>query len=91
MAISLSADAMKMLRHFKEKGYGQRVYELPGKLLDVFGGDAEVCEAAQEELASAGFLELGDPPPRHIPLPHRIRAAALTLDGERYVSKNPLA
>jgi hypothetical protein len=84
----LSPGAIKMLRHFKDENFRQAAYELPGKLSALFGDDAEACEDAQAELSGKGFLDLGPEMPSYFP--DRIRAAALSLDGVRFLAKNPL-
>jgi len=88
--ISLSADAKKLLRHFRDKRLPQLAYEYPSTLAALFSGSAETCEAAQQELASVGLLVLGPEVPRHIPQADRIQSAALTLECERYFQKNSL-
>ena len=85
----LSADAKAMLRHFKDKKLGQRAYEYPDTLAGLFD-DPERSEVAQEELAGAGLLDLAPGAPDHVPQRHRVRSAGLTLDGERFISKNKL-
>jgi hypothetical protein len=85
----LSAGAKKMLRHLKDNVKGQGEYEYPATLEKLFG-NAEECEAAQAELEKAGLLVLGTATAAHIPVRNRIRSAALTLDGERFLQNNTL-
>lgn len=88
--LRLSAGAKKILRHFRDKQIPQLAYEYPAKLAELFPGDPEACETAQAELASLGLIALGPQMPAHLPLDNRIVAAAITLDGERYIKKNSL-
>jgi hypothetical protein len=85
----LSPGAKKMLRHFKDNVKDQGAYEYPTTLEKLFSS-AEECEAAQVELEKAGVLVLGRASAAHIPVRNRIRSAALTLDGERFLQKNTL-
>jgi hypothetical protein len=80
--MALSADALKLLRFFKERGLRLGDYAYPKDMEDVFGGDDAACERAQLELQEAGLLDLGSPLP-----PYQascIRSATLTREGARY-------
>ena len=55
--IELSDGAIIILRHFRAKGLRQQVYEYPAVLQALFSHPAD-CEHAQEELESAGLIEL---------------------------------
>jgi hypothetical protein len=85
----LSAGAKKILWHLHTGRFTQQVYELPGKLRALFD-DPEECENAEAELEALGFIVLGPERQPHIPKPDRIRAAALTLDGERFIDRGGL-
>ena len=80
--VVLSPGAMKMLKHFRDQGLGQRAFELPAELETLFDKPEE-CEAVQAELAGHDLLELGMA--SHPSEPTRIRSAALTLDGVRFL------
>ena len=86
---SLSDGALKILRHLKAKGAQQMEYEYPAELAKPFDNPKD-CEDAEAELADAGLLDLGAAPQQNIPLRNRIRSAALTLEGARYVAENKL-
>ena len=83
---NLSAGAVTILQHFHAKRLRQMDYELPAILAALFN-DPQECEAAEEELEAMGLVTLGRAPPAHIPVPHRVRAAALTLEGERFLQR----
>jgi hypothetical protein len=85
----LSENAKKLLRHFRDGGFKQRAFEYPAKMETLFT-DAEGCEAAQDELVRLGILELVPEVSTHMPVKNKIRAAALTLDGERFLQENDL-
>jgi hypothetical protein len=87
--VNLTEGALKILRHLWDKGARQMEYEYPDELAKLFV-DSKDCEDAEAELAAAGLINLGAAPPEHVPLKHRIRSAALTLDGERYIAENKL-
>ena len=78
----LSPGAKKLLRHFKDAGLRQMDFQAPAPLLALFDDPAE-CETAQQELQSLGFLTVAPPLPPYTPT--RVRAAALTPSGVRYV------
>jgi hypothetical protein len=80
----LSENALRILRHFREEGFGQQTYELPANLEALFAGP-EACEQAQAELKAHGLIDLG--PERHAADPSGVRAACLTREGARYVQK----
>jgi hypothetical protein len=82
----LSPGAKKLLRHFEDKGFLHRDFESSDTLKGLFN-KAEECEAAQAELAGQGLLELG--PPRGPSESDRVRSAALTLNGIRFLQRNP--
>jgi hypothetical protein len=84
--MQLSDAARKLLRHFQDNDLAHGEYEYPATLLQVFDGDAEACEKAQQELAKWGLLNLGAPATRHGT--SRVRSAALSLSGDRYLGKS---
>lgn len=84
----LTANEKTMLRHFKSTGAPQMMFELPGNLVKLYS-DSEQCEVAQTGLARLGLLELG--PEMSKIMPSRIRAAALSLDGVRFIAKADLS
>lgn len=83
----LSQTAKRLLKHFQDKGLRERDFEIPATMLALFD-DREKCEAAQAELENRGLIELG--PEGQRPAPNRIRSAALTLEGVRFLQENPL-
>ena len=83
----LSADAKKLLKYFKDKGFRQGDFEDPATFQALFD-EPEKCEAAEAELERLGFVELGQPSVASES--SRVRAAALTLDGVRFSQKNQL-
>jgi hypothetical protein len=97
LTVNFSESALKILRHLWDKGAGQREYEYPTELAKLFN-DPKDCEDAEAELSAAGLIDLGAAKPQdvgvapsqEIPLKNRIRPAALTLEGERYIAANKL-
>jgi hypothetical protein len=91
--VDLSESAKTILRHFKVRGMHEKDYETPAALGQLFNHPQE-CESAEAELVTAGLVDLAAGPGGHIPVRNwnrnRIRGAALTLDGERYVAQNRL-
>ena len=91
--VDLSESAKTILRHFKVRGMHEKDYETPAALGQLFNVPQE-CEFAEAELVTAGLVDLAAGPGGHIPVRNwnrnRIRGAALTLDGERYVAQNKL-
>ena len=91
--VDLSESAKTILRHFKVRGMHEKDYETPAALGQLFNVPQE-CESAEAELVTAGLVDLAAGPGGHIPVRkwnrNRIRGAALTLDGERYVAQNRL-
>lgn len=87
--MDISEAAKIMLRHFRDEKIAQLAYEYPATLAGLYS-DPEECEAAQEELSSLGFVDLGPELPRHIPQSNRVRAAAITLEGERFIQRGGL-
>jgi hypothetical protein len=91
--VDLSESAKTILRHFKVRGMHEKDYETPAALGQLFN-DPQECESAEAELVTAGLVDLAAGPGGHIPVRNwnrnRIRGAALTLDGERYVAQNRL-
>lgn len=87
---TISNNAKKILRHFRDNNFQQLAYEYPATLEAMFPGDAEACEAALGELEGLGLVALGQKMPSHLPQKNRIRAAAITLEGQRYIEKGPL-
>jgi hypothetical protein len=88
-AVKLSEGALKILRHLWDKRRRQGEYEYPSELAKLFS-DPKDCEDFEAELAAAGLIDLGAAPLEHVPLKNRVRSAALTLDGERYITENKL-
>ena len=78
----ISPPAQLILQHFGAQDIGHN-FEYPSQLSALFESSAK-CEAAQKELEDLGLLELG-PEIRHAD--DRVRAAALTMDGARYIQK----
>ncbi len=89
--VDLSESAKTILRHFKVRGMHEKDYENPAALGQLFS-DHQECESAEAELVTAGLVDLAAGPGGHIAVRNRIRirGAALTLDGERYVAQNRL-
>lgn len=85
----LSDDAKIILRHFRDEKIPQLAYEYPATLEALFD-DPQRCERAQAELYSLGLIDLGPEMPRHIPVASRVRAAAITLEGERRIAQGNL-
>jgi hypothetical protein len=80
----LSADARRLLKHFHDQRLRSMQYELPKAQEHLFA-DPTACERAQTELNAAGLVELG--PPRPPGDTSRVRAAALTWKGTRYLKQ----
>jgi hypothetical protein len=74
------------LRHFRDNNFQQRACEYSDNLRTPFD-DAEECERAEAELAARNLIELASAAPAHLPIKDRVRAAALTPDGERFIKK----
>src|SRR5271165_3277497 len=85
----LSDGAKIILRHFRDNKIPQLAHEYAANLAALFA-DTEECERAQHELHQLGLIELGPAPPVRIPVKSRVRSAAITLEGERYVAKNQI-
>ena len=85
-AVDLSDNAKKLLQYFQHRNLREMEYEWPLAMEELFGGDLEACEMAQEELARAGLLALGSP--RLSYEISGVRSAALTRDGTRHMQKN---
>ena len=86
VAMQLSDDARKLLKHFQDNDLAHGEYEYPATMLYAFNGNAEACEKAQQELSELGLLDLGSPFPEFNA--NRVRRAALSLEGDRYQKKN---
>jgi hypothetical protein len=84
----LSDGAKIILKHFRDRKIPQLEYEFADTLEALFA-DAEDCERAQAELSNMGLIVLG-PASVHIPAKSRVRAAAITLEGERSLARNEL-
>ena len=52
----LSHDARKLLKHFQDNDLAHGEYEYPMRMLQVFDGNAEACEKAQQELSELGLF-----------------------------------
>jgi hypothetical protein len=87
--VDLSESARTILRHFKVRGMHEKDYESPAALGQLFNRPQE-CESAEAELVTAGLVDLAAGPGGQKWNRNRIRGAALTLDGERYVAQNRL-
>ena len=87
--VDLSESARTILRHFKVRGMHEKDYESPAALGQLFNHPQE-CESAEAELVTAGLVDLAAGPSGQKWNRNRIRGAALTLDGERYVAQNRL-
>jgi hypothetical protein len=87
--VDLSESAKTILRHFKVRGMHEKDYETPAALGQLFNHPQE-CESAEAELVTAGLVDLAAGPGGQKWNRNRIRGAALTLDGERYVAQNRL-
>jgi hypothetical protein len=85
--VDLSESAKTILRHFKVRGMHEKDYETPAALGQLFNHPQE-CESAEAELVTAGLVDLAAAVRNWNR--NRIRGAALTLDGERYVAQNRL-
>lgn len=85
----LSDAAKVILRHFRDNQIPQLAYEYPATVANLFS-DPEECERAQSELHNLGLVDLGPELPRHIPVVNRVRATAITLDGERFIARGNL-
>ena len=85
--VDLSESAKTILRHFKVRGMHEKDYETPAALGQLFNHPQE-CETAEAELVTAGLVDLAAAVRNWNR--NRIRGAALTLDGERYVAQNRL-
>jgi hypothetical protein len=82
--VDLSESARTILRHFKVRGMHEKDYETPAALGQLFNHPQE-CESAEAELVTAGLVDLAAGSGGQKWNRNRIRGAALTLDGERYV------
>lgn len=78
-----------ILRHFRDEKIGQLEYEFPETLSALFSKPEE-CEQAQDELYGLGLIALGPALPKHIPVSNRVRAAAVTLEGVRFIERGEL-
>jgi len=87
--VDLSESAKTILRHFKVRGMHEKDYETPAALGQLFN-DPQECVSAEAELVTAGLVDLAAGPGGQKWNRNRIRGAALTLDGERYVAQNRL-
>lgn len=87
IAMLLSDDARKLLKHFQDNDLAHGEYQYPATMLRVFNGDEEVCEKAQQQLSDLGLLDLRAPPLCYST--NRICSAALSLAGDRYLEKSP--
>lgn len=87
--IGLSESAKVILRYFRDNQFAQLEYELPDTIAGLFN-DPEECERAETELFNLGLINLGPGMPRHVPVANRVRAAALTLEGQRFIAKDDL-
>ena len=87
VAMRLSHDARKLLKHFQDNDLAHGEYEYPMTMLQVFDGNAEACEKAQQELSELGLLDLGFATQQYSA--NRVRNAALSVEGDRYLEKNP--
>ena len=87
--VDLSESAKTILRHFKVRGMHEKDYETPAALGQLFNHPQE-CESAEAELVTAGLVDLAAGPSGPVRNWNRIRGAALTLDGERYIAHNRL-
>jgi hypothetical protein len=81
----ISANAKKMLKYFQDHRLGPDVYEAPARLEALFA-DVKDCERAQAELAMAGLIKVAQSNPHATS-----KVVALSLDGVRYLEKNPIA
>jgi len=86
VAMQLSDNARKLLKHFQSNDFAHGEYQYPATMLYVFDGNAEACEKAQQELSELGLLDLG--PAAQQSLANRVRSAALSLKGDRYLEKS---
>jgi hypothetical protein len=84
--MDLSDNAEKLLMYFRDRNLREMEYEWPPIMEELFRGDLEACEMAQEELARAGLLTLGSP--RLSYEISGVRSAALTRDGALHLQKN---
>jgi hypothetical protein len=87
--LSLSDGAKIILKHFQDNKIPQLSYELPATLEALFS-DPEKCEHAQEELFGLGLVDLDPALSLHIPVRSRVRATAITREGELYIAKNQI-
>lgn len=87
--LGLSEGARLILKHFRDKGFKQLEYEYPAALLSLFT-DSAVCEQSLRELRALGYIEVGPTVPRHVPVAHRVPAAAITLEGQRFIAAGGL-
>lgn len=87
----LSENAKRLLRFFRDRRSGQGVYELPVDMIAAFDGDAQACEAALDELFALNLIDKPEWRERAGPVPHRVLASALTLEGERFIASHDLA
>ena len=85
--MQLSNDARKLLKHFQDNDLAHGEYEYPGTMVQVFDGNAEACEKAQQELSELGLLDLS--PPQSQYGANTVHKAALSVKGDRYLERNP--
>ena len=83
----LSANAIKLLKHFQDNKLRVAAYEYSKSIRDLFS-DSAAASAAQQELEVAGLLALGKVRPSHEP--SGVRASALTREGAQYLADHPL-
>lgn len=76
--VQLSDGAKRVLRHFKEEGFREHSFELPGRLDSLFDRPG-LWQTVSEELERLGLVELGEQPGPEAP--SKSRAAALTPNG----------
>lgn len=87
--LELSESAKVILRHFRDNLIPPFMFELPDVLRGLFSEDEE-CARAQDELYQRGLIDLKQGEPAHIPTGHRVRPAALTLEGRKYIQESDL-
>ncbi len=87
VAMQLSDNARKLLKHFQDNDLAHGEYQYPATIVHEFDGYAETCQKAQEELFELGLLDLGSAAPQYNA--NRVRSAALSLKGDRYLQKSP--
>jgi hypothetical protein len=86
VAMELSDNARKLLKHFQSNDFAHGEYQYPATMLYVFDGNAEACEKAQQELSELGLLDLGSAAQQYHA--NRVRSAALSLKGDRYLEES---